>query len=84
VKHGTLQIVGRAVTLIWALALGWGRVAVASDQADQKANAAEADPAPQDGSRQLRHGPRRHAPPPSRDVHDGEPWLARTSHDVKD
>jgi porin len=84
VKHATLQFVGRAVLLIWALALGWGRASVASDQADQEADTRDGDTVQQDESEQLQHDPRRHAPPPGRDVHEGDPWLARTSHDVKD
>ncbi|MHC4100883.1 MAG: carbohydrate porin [Planctomycetota bacterium] len=83
-KHDTLQIVGRLAALIGALALGWGRVSLASDQTDQDAEVAETDAAQPDESERLEHAPRRHAPPPGRDVHEGDPWLARTSHDVKD
>jgi hypothetical protein len=64
VNHGTPQILARSATLIGALALGRGGIAVASEP--------------------LELAPRRHAPPPGRDVHEGDAWLARTSHDVKD
>ncbi|MHC4128551.1 MAG: carbohydrate porin [Planctomycetota bacterium] len=72
-KPRIIQVVSRAAALAGILALGRVPVAVASDE---EPDTAEAD--------QFEHAPRRHDPPPSRDVHEGDPWLARTSHDVKD
>ncbi len=80
----TRQILARAVTLIGALILGSGGVAIASEPTDQDAEAAETDAARADEREQVELAPRRHAPPPGRDIHEGDPWLARMSHDVKD